>query len=114
MVFLPTLVAILVVALLLLAVNHYRSRVKESHKFLATVTTVGAVVVIGVIVGASFKLIVPNSRWPVPNGVTWETFSWRAHLFARKAEGGLPDLSWRELWFMLHARGGFGLEDFVR
>ena len=40
--------------------------------------------------------------------------SWRAHLFARKAEGDIPDLSWRELWFMTHVRGGFGLEDFVR
>jgi alcohol dehydrogenase (cytochrome c) len=34
-------------------------------------------------------------------------------LFARKAEGDVPDLSWRELWFMAHVRGGFGLENFV-
>ena len=49
-----------------------------------------------------------------PNGWTWETVSWRAHLFARKAEGAVPDLSWRELWFMTRVRGGFGLEGFVR
>ena len=49
-----------------------------------------------------------------PNGWAWETVSWRAHLFARKAEGAVPDLSWRELWFMTHVRGGFGLEGFVR
>lgn len=35
------------------------------------------------------------------------------HLFARKAEGDVPDLSWRELWFMAHARGGFAMESFV-
>jgi len=49
-----------------------------------------------------------------PNGWAWETVSWRAHLFARKAEGAVPDLSWRELWFMTRVRGGFGLEGFVR
>lgn len=114
MVFLLTLVAILVIALLLLVVNHYRSRAKGSPKFLATVTTVAAVVVICVIAGASFELIVPDSRSSVPNGVTREAFSWRAHLFVRKAEGGLPDLSWSELWFMLHARGGFGLENLFK
>jgi alcohol dehydrogenase (cytochrome c) len=110
MVFLPTLVAIMVIAVLVLVANSYRSRVRQSYKWLAAVTTVGAVVVIGVAVGATFKLKALNSRFSVPSGVTWETFSWRAHLFARKAEGGLPDLSWSELWFMVHARGGFGLE----
>lgn len=45
---------------------------------------------------------------------TWKAVSWRAHVFARKAEGNIPDLSWRELWFMLHARGGFGLESLVK
>lgn len=39
--------------------------------------------------------------------------SWRAHLFAQKAEGNISDLSWRELWFMAQVPGGFGLEDFV-
>jgi alcohol dehydrogenase (cytochrome c) len=40
--------------------------------------------------------------------------SWRVHLFWHKAEGDIPDFSWRELGFMAHARGGFGLENFVR
>ena len=40
--------------------------------------------------------------------------SWRAHLFARKVEGNLPGLSWGELWFMTHVRGGFGLEGFLK
>ena len=47
------------------------------------------------------------------SGGTWQAVSWRAHLFARKAEGKVPEFSWRELWFMAHARGGFGLESFV-
>jgi alcohol dehydrogenase (cytochrome c) len=31
----------------------------------------------------------------------------------RKARGDISDLSWRELWFMSRARGGFGLEGFI-
>jgi alcohol dehydrogenase (cytochrome c) len=71
---------------------------KQSRKLLAAVV---AVVVIGAAAGATWKF----SAIP--------SLSWRAHLFARKAEGGLPDLSWRELWFMTRVRGGFGLENFV-
>jgi alcohol dehydrogenase (cytochrome c) len=44
------------------------------------------------------------------HGLTLEMITWRAKLFARKAEGRLPGLSWREFWFMTHVRGGFGLE----
>jgi hypothetical protein len=47
------------------------------------------------------------------NSSSWKSISWRAHLFALKAEGDVPEFSWRELWFMVHARGGFGLEGFV-
>jgi len=39
--------------------------------------------------------------------------SWRAQLFAQKAKGNIPDLSWRELWFMAQVPGGFGLQNFV-
>ena len=35
---------------------------------------------------------------------------WRARLVARKATGGVPDLTWTELWQMTRRRGGFGLE----
>jgi alcohol dehydrogenase (cytochrome c) len=49
----------------------------------------------------------------VPDGWTWKAVSWRARLFKRKAEGDVPELSWHELWFMAHARGGFALEGFV-
>ena len=69
-----------------------------------------AVLVSGVTAWAESR----NSLFSVSNGWTWQTVSWRAQLFAHKAEGDVPDLSWRELWFMLHVHGGFGLESFVK
>jgi alcohol dehydrogenase (cytochrome c) len=69
-----------------------------------------AVVVTGVTLLAESR----SSLFTLPNEWTWKAVSWRAHVFERKAEGDIPDLSWRELWFMLHARGGFGLESFVK
>jgi alcohol dehydrogenase (cytochrome c) len=90
--------------------NHYPSRAKRHAKRLAGVC---AVVVIGVAVGATFKLKSLKSMYSGPNGLTWETVSWRVHLFADKAKGDLPDLSWRELWFMTRVPGGFGMKNFV-
>jgi alcohol dehydrogenase (cytochrome c) len=92
--------------------DDHRSRAKPSRKRLAAVVAVVAVVVIGV-TGATFKLKSLNSPNSGANGWTWGTVSWRALLFVRKAEGDIPDLSWGDLWFMTHVRGGFGLEDFV-
>jgi len=77
------------------------------------VVLVMVLVSVGVIVGATWKLTSPSLMQHLPSGTTWETVSWRAHLFASKAAGGVPDLSWRELWLMTRARGGFGLEGFV-
>jgi alcohol dehydrogenase (cytochrome c) len=103
--------AIIIIGPLLTIANYYRSRAKQPRKRLAVVA---AVVVIGLAVGAAFKLTSLNSPVSVPNGWSWETVSWRAQLFARKAEGKLPGLSWRELWFMTHVRGGFGLQGLVK
>ena len=72
---------------------------------------VASLAVMTVMLLAAFKLESLKSR--VPLGWTWQAISWRGQLFARKAEGDVPDLSWRELWFMAHARGGFGMEGFV-
>ena len=52
------------------------------------------------------KDLVPNER---PAEKVW----WRVRLFARKATGDVPDLSWTELWDMAQHRGGFGLERLV-
>jgi alcohol dehydrogenase (cytochrome c) len=43
----------------------------------------------------------------------WQSVSWRIQLFARKATGGVPDLSWSDLREMAGSQGGFGLEAFV-
>jgi alcohol dehydrogenase (cytochrome c) len=40
---------------------------------------------------------------------TWDRLSWRARFLARKATGGVPELSWKETWQMLQQHGGFGL-----
>jgi alcohol dehydrogenase (cytochrome c) len=103
------LLAILVMlGVALIIANHYRSRTKQPRKGLMIVV---AAIGVGIAVGAIFISKTINS---LPTGWTWEMVSWRAQLFARKAEGDVPGLSWRELWFMTHARGGFGLEGFVR
>lgn len=106
----PALVAIFVVGLLLIIVNHYRSRVKQPRKFLAVVALV---LVIGLVAGATFLLKPLESLASGTTGLAWNKILWRAKLFARKAQGDVPDLSWRELWFMTHVRGGFALETFV-
>jgi alcohol dehydrogenase (cytochrome c) len=108
MILFPSLVAIVVLGLVLIVTN--RSIGKTRKRLVA----VAAVVLVGSTVGAPFMLKYLRSQSSDPNGWTWERISWRADLFARKAEGGIPDLSWRELWFMTHARGGFGLAGFVR
>ncbi len=106
MILFVTFVAIMVIGLTI--TNQYRSSANRPPKRLVAVA---ALVLIAITVGASFVLKSLNSS--VPSGWTWGMISWRARLFAHKAEGDLPDLSWRELWFMTHAHGGFGLEAFI-
>jgi hypothetical protein len=50
----------------------------------------------------------------VPTDRVHEKIMWRVNLFARKATGGIPDLSWAELWDMAQHRGGFGLEGLIQ
>jgi alcohol dehydrogenase (cytochrome c) len=38
-----------------------------------------------------------------------ETISWRAKIFLKKSYGGIPELSWMELWKMTAHDGGFSL-----
>ena len=80
---------------------------QRQKRRLGATAAVVAFVVMGVAVTAVFTMK------SLPNGWTWKQVSWRAKLFAEKAVGHVPDLSWRELWLMTHARGGFGLEGFV-
>ncbi|HEY6945967.1 MAG TPA: PQQ-binding-like beta-propeller repeat protein [Candidatus Acidoferrum sp.] len=99
--------AVLVIGLSLIIAKHYRSRTKLPRKLLAVAALA---VIVTLVAGAIFvfKSLVGGA-----NGLTWNKVLWRARLFARKAEGDIPDLSWRELWFMTHVHGGFALENFV-
>ena len=110
MILFPALVAIILIGLLIVIATRSRSKGKTLKRLAA----IAGVVVIGGAVGTTLILKYFRSQSSDANGWTWERISWRADLFARKAEGGLPELSWRELWFMTHARHGFGLEGFVR
>jgi alcohol dehydrogenase (cytochrome c) len=46
----------------------------------------------------------------VPGGKATEKIMWRVAIFGRKAAGGIPGLSWGELWQMMSHQGGFGME----
>jgi alcohol dehydrogenase (cytochrome c) len=81
----------------------------KTKRLRTRIAAVSAVIVLGGAVAGIFKL---KSRYSDPD-FTWQRISWRMGLFARKAKGGIPGLSWRELWFMTHVRGGFSLEGFV-
>lgn len=93
--------------------NNNRFRPKQLRKSLVRIAVTAAIVLIGVSVAINSKVKSFNAVYSVPSGWTRENVSWRAHLFARKAEGAVPDLSWRELWFMARVPGGFGLKWFV-
>lgn len=70
---------------------------------------------IGVASIAAICIVVALAFAPLllPKGWTGKQVAWRARLFTKKAEGQVPGLSWHELWFMTHVRGGFGLEEFA-
>lgn len=103
----PALAVLFVIGVILLLLKRYRSGTTPPRKLLVVV------VVIIFLVGAPFLARPLISMVSGTSGWTWDKVLWRAKLFARKAEGDVPDLSWRELWFMTHVRGGFALEVFV-
>jgi alcohol dehydrogenase (cytochrome c) len=86
---------------------------KQPRKSLVRLAALVTVVLIGLVLATPLILKSLSSRYFVSNGWTWKRVAWRAHLFARKVEGDVPDLSWRELWFMTHVHGGFALEAFT-
>ncbi len=102
------LAAALAVGALLLIAKH-RSKSKDPHKRSWAIAALAAGVTIAVIVGG----VLESSTYSLPTGWTWKAVSWRVHLFALKAEGKVPDLSWRELLFMARIRGGFGLQNLM-
>ena len=98
------------IGLLLTIPNYYRSRAKHLRIAVAGIV---ALLAIGGAAWMTLNLRSRRSGDSVQSEWKWDSVSWRAQLFALKAGGRLPDLSWRELWLMTHARGGFGLGGFV-
>ncbi|HUI21392.1 MAG TPA: PQQ-binding-like beta-propeller repeat protein [Methylocella sp.] len=47
------------------------------------------------------------------NEQIWNAVSWRARLYLKKAEGGVPEISWAELWELTRPGSGFYLENMV-
>ena len=68
-----------------------------------------ALVVMGSIVYGMSPLV-PGS----PRSEVWQKVWWRFELYGHKAKGGLPDLSWSEVFQMTRQPGGFGLENILR
>lgn len=88
-----------------------RDRPRINGRVAARVAVVLAVVVLGVTVAVAFYLKSLSKTNQMTSGQIAVKITWRVRLFARKAGGGIPELSWSELWQMAQQRGGFGLED---
>ena len=99
--------AILAIGVVVLLVRYRRAKPQGPHRRLWRIVGTVVIVAIGLTLAGSFKLLNSQSGW------TWKALSWRFHLFAGKAEGDIPDLSWHEIWFMARARGGFSLENYT-
>jgi alcohol dehydrogenase (cytochrome c) len=70
-------------------------------------------IAIGVTVAAAFYWKSLKEKNLLPKDEISQKILWRARLYARKATGDIPDLTWSDLWEMTRARGGFGLEALV-
>ena len=66
-----------------------------------------AVVLIGAIVLAIFYVESLPGVNTATNEKIWHAISWRAKVYIRKAEGGITDLSWSELWELTQPGAGF-------
>ena len=73
------------------------------RRILWRVLVATTIVLIGSI-GGIYYFVTASTVKPVPDGI-----SWRANIFLKKAYGGIPELSWMELWKMIAHEGGFSL-----
>ena len=94
--------------------NERRDRQTIKGRVAVPVALVLAVVLMAVVVGVAFYFKSFAKTNQLPNGQMAEKVTWRIRLFARKATGGVPDLSWSELWQMARQRRGFGLENLLQ
>ncbi len=74
---------------------------------------IALIVAIGAALVATFFWKSITGKDSAPSGITKHALVWRAQLYARKANGSVPDLSWAELWQMTRMQGGFGLAAFA-
>src|SRR4051812_3488554 len=77
------------------------------------VATAAAAVLLVVVAFAVIEHLVPVTFDSAAHGMG-EAVLWRMQLFAGKAAGKVPELSWDELWQMARVRGGFGLGDMMK
>src|SRR5215831_8729242 len=77
------------------------------------ITLIASVMILSVAAAVAFVWISLPEGEVVANALTYRTISWRLSLYLRKATGGIPELSWYELWEMTRARGGYGLQAFA-
>jgi len=77
----------------------------------ARVALVLGIAAIALTVAAAFYWNSLSKKNEVPTGQVFAKLTWRVRLFALKARGGIPELSWNELWQMSRHQGGFGLEN---
>lgn len=75
---------------------------------------VTAFVVISLLVMTSITYAMSPLVRGSTNTEVWRKVWWRFELYGHKAKGGLPELSWSELFQMTRYRGGFGLEGILR
>ncbi len=79
----------------------------------AFVVIVLLLVGIGVSIAGMLYLNSFGKSHSLRNEQTLRAVIWRLELYAHKAIGSVPDLSWTELWQMTRTRGGFGLAAFI-
>src|SRR5262245_5733382 len=88
------------------------SPLRRFHKFTRARVFVTSAVIILVTASCAALLFWHSSYWQsIVGGVSserlWHGASCRARLFAQKAQGEIPDLSWVELWALVQPSRGF-------
>jgi alcohol dehydrogenase (cytochrome c) len=77
----------------------------------ATSLALIAIIVVSGIAGSAYYHLNVNSTKPISE--IWSAISWRAQIYARKAEGRIPELSWTELVKITMHPGGFSLGNLI-
>ena len=86
---------------------------KITKRIVSSIVLTIVVVVLAVAAAGTFYLKSLAASGQAPSGQISGMIWWRAEVFARKAKGDIPDLSWNELWQMMRHRGGFGMQNLV-